>query len=91
MSKTQDGKMIINIIVNNDVPSEDFANIWAVAHDNNEPCIETQVSNIAEVCKLLEKANSELFLLVHGGQKTFEEICIKSNVRNVQWMPHSGC
>lgn len=91
MSLTQDNKTIINVIVNDDVPNSDFAEIWRVAAENKEPCLETQLCNIVELSKLLTEHNSELFLMVYGGQKTFEAIQIYNNVRNVQWMPHSGC
>ena len=91
MSLTQDNKTIINVIVNDDVPNSDFAEIWRVAAENKEPCLETQLCNIVELSKLLTEHNSELFLMVYGGQKTFEAIQIYNNIRNVQWMPHSGC
>ena len=91
MAKTQDNKTIINVIVNDDVPNSDFAEIWRAAAENKEPCLETQLCNIVELSKLLAEHNSELFLMVYGGQKTFEAIHIYNNVRNIQWMPHSGC
>ena len=90
MAKTQDGKQIFNLVVIDDIPESDMLVIWSHALSEGEECITTRLDSLVRNANhFTDKCG--FFVMVHGGQKTFEAIHIHNNIRDTQWMPHSGC
>jgi len=90
MTKTEDGKQILNIVVEDDIPALDIRVISEMAMEHEEVFWMSSLSSLVEDATRLTTEKG-YFVMVHGGQKTFEAICIHNNIRDTQWMPHSGC
>lgn len=90
MTKTEDGKRIINIVVEDDIPSLDIRVISEMAMEHDELFWMSSLAELVENAIRLT-IDKGYFAIIHGGQKTFEAIHIHNNICDTQWMPHSGC